>query len=306
LRRLQIQWWSEIADLLLPRTRSAQRELGFWKGRVSAVSTRTHTAASELPVVSHRRGNSLLITINRPEACNAINQRVAEDLGNALAAADSDPDIRVVVLTGAGRRAFCAGADVKALAAGEPVTSRSHPEWGFAGWVNHAVSTPTIAAVNGLALGGGAELMLACDLAVVAGTAKIGLPQGKRGVIAAGGGAFRLGSQLPQKIAMQMLLTGQPINAETAHSFGLVNMVVPEHLVIQAACALADQIAANAPLAVAASKRVALGIRDGRYLDESAAWELTGQEFDAILASTDAKEGLNAFADKRTAHWQGY
>src|SRR3954470_18138516 len=163
-------------------------------------------------VVTRRHDDVLLITINRPRSRNCINRAVAEGIGEVLDSAETDPTVRVIVLTGAGDRAFCAGADLKALAAGEdihPAGPRAH--WGFAGYVNHPVSKPTIAAVNGFALGGGTELALASDLVVAADTATFGLPEVRRGLIAGAGGAFRIVRQLPPKIGMELLLTGAPI-----------------------------------------------------------------------------------------------
>ena len=268
----------------------------------------TTTATATAPqhrILTQRHHHTMVITINRPEQRNAVDQATGAALGQALDYADRDSDIRVVVLTGFGRRAFCAGADLKALARGESTVPEAHPEWGFAGWVNHTVDVPLIAAVNGPALGGGVELALSCDLVIAASTASFGLPEVRRGLIAGAGGVFRLVDQLPHKLAMRMLLTGEPMSASDARAFGLINEVVPEHLVLSTAMQLADQIAANAPLAVQSTKRIALGVRDGRRSGEVTGWELTAAEFPRVLASEDAREGMRAFAERRPAVWCG-
>jgi crotonobetainyl-CoA hydratase len=210
-------------------------------------------------------------------------------------------------VTGAGDKAFCAGADLKAVSRGESIggTDPRADAWGFAGYVRHHISKPTIAAVNGFALGGGTELALASDLAVAAETASFGLPEVKRGIYAAAGGVIRLPDQLPKKVAMEMILTGEPISARRALELGLVNRVVPPDQVIAAAVALAEQICANAPLSVQASKRIACGIIDGRIPAEDDAWGLSAAEGKTLRQSADSKEGPLAFAEKRAPRWQG-
>src|SRR6202034_1150593 len=153
--------------------------------------------------------------------------------------ADRDQEIRAVILTGAGEKAFCAGADLKALARGEPLIDPELAGWGFAGYVRHAISKPTIAAVNGLALGGGTEIVLATDLVVAAERARFGLPEVTRGLVAAAGGVIRLPAQLPRKIAMHMILTGEPVDAAVAARWGLVSAVVPDSTVLEEALGLA-------------------------------------------------------------------
>lgn len=257
-------------------------------------------------VIVRQDGHVLLLTINRPEARNAINLDVATALGDALEAADHNPEIRVVILTGAGEQAFCAGADLKALARGEKISpdDEKRAAWGFAGVVSHPISKPIIAAVNGSALGGGTELTLASDLAIASETATFGLPEVKRGILAAAGGAFRIGAQLPPKIAMELLLTGDAIDANRALALGLVNAVVPPAELINSAMALAARIIVNAPLSVQASKRIARGIRQAQQPLEAFGWELTRQESAAVRASEDAKEGPRAFAEKRPPVWK--
>ena len=210
-------------------------------------------------------GHVLLVTIDRPEARNAVNTRVTLGVGEALEHADGDDDVWVVIITGAGDKSFCAGADLKEAAAGIRLDDPRAARWGFAGFVTHAISKPVIAAVNGFALGGGTEIVLASDLAIAAESASFGLPEIKRGILAGGGGAFRLGRQIPAKIAMEAILTGEPIPARQALEVGLVNRVVPAAGLLDAAFELADRIMVNAPLSVQASKRIARGIaRRGR------------------------------------------
>lgn len=248
----------------------------------------------------------LVITINRPEARNAVNAAVHEGIGDALELAEHDPEIRVVIITGAGDKAFCAGADLVAVSRGESIapTDKAKRAWGFAGFVQHPISKPIIAAVNGFALGGGTELALASDLVVAADTAKFGLPEVRRGIIAAAGGAFRIVNQLPDKIAMEILLTGEPISAQRALYLGFANRVVPADMLMDTALGLANLIASNAPLAVQASKRVAKRIADGRIPGEDQNWEANKRENILLYKSEDAREGPLAFAQKRPPVWQ--
>jgi crotonobetainyl-CoA hydratase len=256
-------------------------------------------------VLVERRGHTMLITLNRPEARNAVDAEVCRLVGTAVEEAEHDVDVRAIVVTGAGEQSFCAGADLKAIMRGEPPLPAGMEHWSFAGFVNHFTSKPTIAAVNGTALGGGTELALACDLIVAADTATFGLPEVKRGLLAAAGGAFRLAAQLPPKIAMRALLTGEAITAADAERWGLVNVVVPAADVLTTALELADTIAANAPLAVQASKRIAYGAQDGRLPHEDDRWALTAGESATVFTSDDAKEGPRAFAEKRPPVWTG-
>lgn len=254
--------------------------------------------------LTERRGNVMVITINRPEARNAINSSVSIALGDALEEAQQDPDVWVVVVTGAGDKSFCAGADLKALSRGENIGHPDHPKWGFAGYVRHVIDKPTIAAVNGTALGGGTELALASDLVVAGESAKFGLPEVKRGLIAAAGGVFRLVDQIPRKVALQMMFTGEPITSSEALSLGLINEVVPDGTELDAALTLAERITVNAPLAVQASKRVAIGVDDGVIADDEPGWSRTMREVAVVFSSEDAKEGPLAFAQKRQPVWK--
>ncbi len=250
-----------------------------------------------------RHGHVLVITINRPEARNAVNSAVSTAVGDALQQAQEDPDVRAVVITGAGP-SFCAGADLKAIARRENLYHPDHAEWGFAGYVHHFIAKPTIAAVNGNALGGGTELALASDLVVAEESANFGLPEVKRGLIAAAGGVFRIAEQLPRKVAMELLFTGEPMSAADAAKWGLINQVVPDGTVLQAALALAERIIVNAPLSVQASKRVAYGVDDGVIDGEEPKWDRIIREIGTLLKSEDAKEGPLAFAEKRQPVWK--
>ena len=257
--------------------------------------------------LAERIGNVLVITINRPDARNAINGAVSTAVGDALQQAQDDPEVWAVVITGAGDASFCAGADLKAIARRENLFHPEHPEWGFAGYVHHFIDKPTIAAVNGIAFGGGTELALASDLVVAVQTAKFGLPEVKRGLIAAAGGVFRIVEQLPRKVAMQMLFTGEPISADEALGWGLINHVVPEgpgNPALGAALALAERITVNAPLAVQASKRVAVGVDDGAVTADEAGWSRTMREIVTVMRSEDAKEGPRAFVEQRQPVWK--
>jgi crotonobetainyl-CoA hydratase len=262
-------------------------------------------AESSAAVQVERTGHVVVLTISRPDAMNAINREVSAGLGAALASADADPDVRAVILTGAGERAFCAGADLKAIARGEGTMAPDHPEWGFAGVVGQTVSVPLIAAVNGYALGGGTELVLAADIAVAVEDATFGLPEVRRGLIAGAGGAFRLPAAIPQKIAYELILTGAPLNARRALELGLINRVVPRAELLATAMSIADRIAKNAPLAVRASKRLARGWRTDDTLFERPSWKLNEEQFAIVAGSEDIREGTRAFAEKRAPMWRG-
>jgi crotonobetainyl-CoA hydratase len=265
----------------------------------------TQESSAEQAVLVERRGHVLIVTINRPDARNAVNQAVCVGVGDALEEAEHDNDVRAVVLTGAGDRAFCAGADLKAITRGERIIPEGREAWGLAGFVGHYISKPTIAAVNGAAIGGGTELALASDLIVAARSATFGLPEVQRGLVAGAGGAFRLTQQLPMRVALEMLLTGDPITAERALELNLVNRVVEVDQVLAEAVALAERIASNAPLSVRATKRIALGFQgEGRPADVPL-WELTAKETATVTGSLDAVEGPRAFAEKRAPVWQG-
>ncbi|MHB1089181.1 MAG: crotonase/enoyl-CoA hydratase family protein [Acidimicrobiales bacterium] len=249
-------------------------------------------------LLRERRGHIELLTINRPEARNAINRATALALSAALDDCESDDDVWVVVLTGADTKAFSAGMDLKAFATGEfPITEK-----GFAGITKRDFPKPLIAAVNGSALAGGFEIMISCDMVVAADHAKFGIPEAQRGLIAGGGGLIRLPKRVPLTIAYEMALTADPIDAQRAYELGLVNRVVPGEQVLDVAIALAERIAKNAPLAVRVSKSV---IKQAAELNEEASWVLNDDAFGAIGRSADALEGAVAFAEKREPNWQG-
>ncbi len=249
-------------------------------------------------VLSERRGHVEILTINRPEARNAINRATAVALGDALDRAEADNDVWVVVLTAAGDKAFSAGMDLKAFAAGEfPIT-----EQGFGGLTKRDFSKPLIAAANGSALAGGFEMMISCDMVVAADHARFGIPEASRGLVAGAGGLIRLPKLVPIAIAYEMALTAEPIDAARAYELGLVNRVVPGNQVLDEALALAERIAKNAPLAVRTSKDV---MRRASDLTEAEAWAASDKAFGMIGQSADAMEGAVAFAEKRTPNWQG-
>jgi crotonobetainyl-CoA hydratase len=250
------------------------------------------------------QGDVMVITINRPEARNAINAAVSIGVGDALQEAQNADEVRAVVITGAGDKSFCAGADLKAIARRENVYHPDHGDWGFAGYVHHFIDKPTIAAVNGTAFGGGTELALASDLVVAAERAQFGLPEVKRGLIAAAGGVFRIMDHLPRKVAMELLMTGEPLTAADALEWGLVNQVVKDGSVVDAALALAARVTVNAPLSVQASKRIAYGVDDGVITGEEVGWERTMNEMRSLIRSEDAREGPLAFAEKREPVWK--
>jgi enoyl-CoA hydratase/carnithine racemase len=245
------------------------------------------------------RGGIATITLNRPHVRNAIDKATADDLAAAVDDADARDDVVAIVLTGAGST-FCAGMDLKAFSAtGErPIND----ERGAFGFVRKPPEKPVIAAIEGSALGGGLEIALACDLIVVSRSTRLGLPEVKRGLVAAAGGVLRLPRKVPQALAMEMILTGEPITAEQALAAGLVNRVVEDGTARAAAHGLALLVAINAPLAVRAAKRVVVESPDWS-MDE--AFERQARYIDAVRSSQDAVEGARAFAEKRIPHWSG-
>ncbi|MCX2714577.1 crotonase/enoyl-CoA hydratase family protein [Mycolicibacterium sp. J2] len=243
-------------------------------------------------------GGVLTITINRPEQRNAINRDVAVELAAALDRLDADPDLAVGLLTGEGGT-FSAGMDLKAFATGQtPVL----PGRGLGGLTRATVRKPLIAAVEGWALGGGFELALACDLIVAAGNATFGFPEVKRGLIAGEGGVLRLPHRVPHHVALRLLLTGDPITAVEAERFGLIAELAPPAGALGAARALAERVAGNAPLALAAVKQV---IRETQGLADAEAFVRQDEIGAGLLTSEDAREGALAFAEKRAPVWRG-
>jgi enoyl-CoA hydratase/carnithine racemase len=251
--------------------------------------------------ITEVQGNVLVARLNRPEARNALTPDILGGIGAAVAQAESDPDIRAIVLTGTGDRAFCAGMDLRAFAAGG-ASGPGDPELllGFYRLIEGKVSVPVIGAVNATAVAGGFELLLGCDLIVASSEAKFGLPEVKRGLFAAGRGTF-LGQRIPLSIALELALTGDMIDAERAYALGLVNKVVAPDQVLAAALEYAERIAANGPLGVSATKElVRLGVTDLAQAEERAKhWQ------PIVFNSEDAKEGAMAFIEKRPAVWTG-
>jgi enoyl-CoA hydratase/carnithine racemase len=246
-----------------------------------------------MEVLSELTNNVLVITLNRPEAGNALNGALSEGLSNALTEAAENDDVRAIVVTGAGEKIFCAGMDLKAFAAGEDIAKIG---MGFAALRN--CKKPLIAAVNGHALAGGFEVVMMCDLVVSVDSARFGIPEVKRGLFAAGGGV-RLPARIPLAIALEMGLTGDPIDAARAKELGLINQVVPAAELRDAALALAARVSANGPLAVQATKQLMLDeIGNGNP-------SLMGELQKKVFTSEDAKEGATAFAQKRAPEWKG-
>ena len=249
-------------------------------------------------LIRDRQGHIEILTINRPEARNAINLATANALSDAFDEIEQDDDVWVVVLTAAGDKAFSAGMDLKAFATGEfPITEK-----GFGGITKRDFPKPLIAACNGSALAGGCEIMLSCDLVVAADHAKFGIPEVARGLVAGAGGLIRLPRRIPRAVALELALTGEPIDAQRALQIGLVNRVVPGDRLMDEALALAGRIARNAPLAVRLSKQVMV---QSAELTEDEAWTINDAVFGDIGRSADAMEGAVAFAEKREPNWTG-
>jgi enoyl-CoA hydratase len=249
-------------------------------------------------VLVERQNGVMTITINRPEAKNSLNAAVAKGIADAVDELDSSHDLRVGILTGAGGL-FSAGMDLKAFLAGETPAIDGR---GLCGITEAPPRKPLIGAVEGWALAGGFELLLACDLVTAGRSARFGVPEVKRGLLAAGGGAFLLARRVPQAVALEMLLTGEPIDASRAEAVGLVNRVVDDGSSLEAAQQLAALIAANGPFALAVTKQIARTTSDWT-LDEG--WRAQGRLAGAVLTSDDAREGATAFAEKRPPVWSG-
>jgi enoyl-CoA hydratase len=236
-------------------------------------------------VLTQRVGHVFVATMNRPEVRNALNPALIDELSAVLRGADADPEVRAIVLTGAGP-VFCAGLDLKAFTQGGKFD-------GLVWFYREGVATPVVAAVNGPAVAGGFELLLACDVVVAAEEAKLGIAEVKRGLFAAGGGTM-LSDRIPLAVALEMGLTGEPVTAARAYEIGLVNRVVPAEQVLAKALGLAQQIAANAPLAVGVTKKL---MRERRWGEPA--------EVEKVFRSADAAEGARAFAERRAPVWSG-
>jgi enoyl-CoA hydratase len=259
------------------------------------VSEEAGTAQPE--ILTEKRDRILIITINRPEAKNAANAAVSHGLAAAMDQLDDDPGLSVGILTGAGGT-FCAGMDLKAFARGENVAVKGRG----LGFTERPPVKPLIAAVEGYALAGGTELALATDLIVAARNSAFGIPEVKRGLVAAGGGLLRLPQRIPAAIAMELALTGENLPAERAHALGLVNVLAEPGSALEAAIGLAERISNNGPLAVAATKRI---IVEARGWSPEEMWKKQTKILAPVFMSKDAREGAVAFAEKRPPKWTG-
>lgn len=254
--------------------------------------------SDEQAVLTERRGNVLAITLNRPDARNSVNAELAQGVAAALEELDGEDALAVGVLTGAGK-GFSAGMDLKAFVRGE---SPYVGDRGFAGIAQRGSKKPLIAAIEGFAVAGGLEIALACDMVVAARGAKLGVPEVKRGLVAAGGALLRLPRRIPYHVAMEMAMTGDPISAERGYEVGLVNRLADPGGALDAALALAEAVAPNAPLALAASKRI---VAEAPGWPDEELWERQGEIAGPVAVSEDAREGATAFAEKRDPAWKG-
>ncbi|MGZ4673304.1 MAG: crotonase/enoyl-CoA hydratase family protein [Ilumatobacteraceae bacterium] len=255
-------------------------------------------------VLFEARGRIGLITLNRPEARNAVNGDVAAALEAAIDRLEDDPEVWCGILTanteGQERPVFCAGADLKAINSGQ-AGSLNTQRGGFAGFVYRDRKKPVIVAVDGLATAGGCEIVLAADLVVATTRSAFGLAEVKRNLVAGAGGLFRLPRAIGRGPALEMILTGEPLPAQRAYELGLVNRLVEPGQAVQAATTLAEQICAAAPLAVRASRKVVLA---AAYEDDETLKKMTNEAFAEVLSSEDTKEGLTAFIEKRAPNWK--
>jgi enoyl-CoA hydratase len=253
---------------------------------------------SDAAVLTERRDGVLVITINRPEVRNAVNGAVAQGIAEALDTLDAEQDLQLGILTGAGGF-FCAGMDLGAFVKGE---SPWFGDRGFAGIAQRSARKPLIAAIEGFAVAGGFEVALACDLIVAAEGAKLGIPEAKRSLVAAGGALLHLPKRMPYHAVMELALTGDPWPAERFHALGVVNRLAAPGSAVDEALALAAAIVRNGPLALAASKEIVQ-----QQFDWSAAeqWAKQGEIAGPVMTSADAREGASAFKEKRDPVWQG-
>ena len=249
-------------------------------------------------VLSEASDGVLLITLNRPDQRNAVNSAVAEGVAAALERLDGDDDLRVAILTGAGK-GFCAGMDLKAFVTGERPFVEGR---GFAGIVQAPPRKPIIAAIEGFAVAGGFEVALACDLIVAARGARLGIPEVKRSLVAAGGALLHLPRRMPYHVAMELALTGDPIEAERGYELGIVNRLAEPGGAVDAARELAAAIAANGPLAIDATKRI---MRAQQDWPQDEAWDRQREISEPVFGSEDAREGATAFAERRDPVWKG-
>src|SRR5271165_4769292 len=256
------------------------------------------TAVATEPVLTERRGNVLLITLNRPEVRNAVNAALAEVVAHALDELDGDVALSVGVLTGGGGF-FCAGMDLGAFVKGE---SPWFGDRGFAGIAQRASSKPLIAAIEGFAVAGGMEIALACDLIVAARGAKMGIPEAKRSLVAAGGALLRLPRRMPYHLVMELALTGDPFPADRFYELGLVNRLAEPGSAVDVAFELGSQLTKNGPLALIASKQI---LQEQFDWSSAEMWDKQGAIAGPVMVSEDAKEGASAFKEKREPVWKG-
>ena len=247
-----------------------------------------------------QRGPFAVVKINRPDARNAVNGAVAQGIEEAIDKIEADDSIWVGILTGE-PPVFCAGADLKEINSGNAAALQTK-RGGFGGITQRERSKPIIAAVDGPALAGGTEIVLSCDLVVASSTATFGIPEVKRSLVAAAGGLFRLPRKIPFNVAMEMALTGDPISAEAAHHHGLVNRLCEPGQALDVAVALAEQICANAPVAVRETRRIVL---EATTAPDEVGWRMSIEGMAKAMGSEDFSEGLTAFIEKRPPRWKG-
>lgn len=272
------------------------------------MDTKNHASTQATsPVLTHVSDGVVTVTLNRPEAMNAVNRELSDAIATVMQRADEDSEISSVIITSNHPKAFCAGADLEQVAHGTSLYDEEGPlaPWGLAGSTARTPSVPVIAAVEGAALGGGFEIALAADILIASPTASFGLPEVQVGLIAGAGGAVRLPRQLPRKVALDLLLTGERLSAERAHGLGLVSRLVEPGEAQSAATEVALRISANAPLAVRATKATALDLVEGVERGDLSRWKRSSAEFASVLTSQDAQEGASAFKDRRPPRWSG-
>jgi enoyl-CoA hydratase len=255
---------------------------------------------NEPVLVTERRGAVLILRLNRPEARNALNPELLTAIGLGMVEAENDPDVRAVVLTGTGDKAFCAGMDLRAFAEGGAVGGSPEGMKGFARFTSGDIGVPIVGAANATAVAGGFELLLGCDVVVASEEAKFGVPEVKRGLFAAGGGVY-ISTRIPLAIALELTLTGDTIDAQRALALGLINQVVSPAEVLDAGIALAERIAKNGPLALQATKEL---VRTANTNLEKAR-ALAAEWQPKVFGSEDAKEGATAFIERRDPVWKG-
>lgn len=256
-------------------------------------------------ILTEERGSTFIVTLNRLEARNAISSQMEQELSDAFDYWDKNDALRCCVITNNGP-VFCAGSDLKELSAGTRTRPKGRENWGFAAMTKRYFDKPLIAAVQGKCLGGGVEMVVACDLAVSADTSIFGLPEPRVGLTAAGGGTLlRIAQQIPTKKAMELLLVGEPVSAQTAVDWGLINYAVPEDQVLDKALELADKIALGAPLSIQYSKRTAYETMSESSIHPSHGWDVVEKYEKITRYSEDAHEGATAFAEKRAPVWTG-